>query len=68
MPVPTEHDVHGFELDHYEEQEREWRPKEEEKVDIKEEISKAMKEFQNIPDATGLNYEDLCIYLNLDLP
>ena len=27
-----------------------------------------MKEFQCIPDVFGLNYEDLYIYLNLDLP
>ena len=53
--------MHGSELDHYEEQEREWRAKEEAKVDIKEEIRKAMKEFQGIPDIAGLNYEDFCI-------
>ena len=54
-------------LDHYEEQEKEWREKSETKVDIKEEIRKAMKEFQSIPDVTGLKYEDLCIILNLDV-
>ena len=27
-----------------------------------------MKEFQCIPDVTGLNYEDLCIHPNLNLP
>ena len=35
-------------------------------MDIQEEIRKAMKEFKNVPDAAGLNYDDLCIYLNLD--
>lgn len=49
--------MHGFELDHYEEHEREWRAKEEAKVDIKEDIKKVVKEFQCIPDVTGLNYE-----------
>ena len=37
-------------------------------MDINEDIRKAMKEFQNVPDAAGFNYEDLCIYTNLDLP
>lgn len=37
-------------------------------MDIKEEIRKAMKEFQCIPDVAGLNYEDLCIHPDLDLP
>ena len=60
--------MHGYDLDHYEEQEKEWREKEEVKVDIKEEIKKSMKELQCIPDITGLSYEDLCIHPNLDLP
>jgi len=42
-PIPAEHDVHGSELDHYEEQEKIWRSKEYVRVDIKEEIKKAMK-------------------------
>ena len=37
-------------------------------MDIKEEIRKAMKEFQCIPNIDGLNYDDLCINLDLDLP
>ena len=60
--------MHGSELNHYEEQEIKWREKEEEKVDIKEEIKKAMKEFQNVPDVVGINDENLCIHPNLDLP
>ncbi|KAK4717802.1 hypothetical protein R3W88_016140 [Solanum pinnatisectum] len=69
IPVPNEHDVNGSELDHYEEREREWRSKEETaKLDMKEEIRKAMKELQCIPEVAGLNYEDLCIHPNLDLP
>ncbi|KAK4728995.1 hypothetical protein R3W88_021983 [Solanum pinnatisectum] len=69
IPVPNEHDVNGSKLDHYEEREREWRSKEETaKLDMKEEIRKAMKELQCIPEVAGLNYEDLCIHPNLDLP
>ena len=60
--------MHSSELDHYEEQERLLRSKEAAKVDIKEEIKKAMKEIQCVPDITGLSYEDLCIHPNLDLP
>ena len=37
------------------------------KVDIKEEIKKAMKELQCIPDITMLSYEDLYNHPNLDL-
>ena len=59
------HAMHGSELGHYEEQEREWREKEEAKVDIKEEIKKSMKELQCILDIAGLSYEDLCIHPNL---
>ncbi|XP_055814638.1 uncharacterized protein LOC129884346 [Solanum dulcamara] len=35
---------------------------------MKEEIIKAMKKFHYTPDAVGLNYEDLCIHPDLDLP
>lgn len=60
--------MNGFELDHYEEHEREWRSKEEVvKIDIKEDIRRALKELQCNPDVAGLNYEDLCIYQNLYL-
>ena len=59
--------MHDFELDHYMEQERVWREKEEAKVDIKEANQKSMKEFQCIPDVSGLNFEDLCIHPNLYL-
>lgn len=54
--------MHSSHLDHYEEQEREWSAKKEAKVDIKEEIRKAVKKFQCVPDVDGLNYEDLCIH------
>ena len=54
IPIPTEHNVHGSKLDHYEEQEREWRSKEEAKVDIKEDIKKSMKELECIPDIAKL--------------
>ena len=60
--------MHGSELDHYEEQEKERRTKEDVRVDIKEEIKKAMKELQCILNIAGLSYEDLCIHPNLDLP
>ena len=36
-------------------------------VDIKEEILRGMKEQQCLPEVTELNYEDLCIHLNLVL-
>ena len=67
MLVPAKHDVHDFELDHCEEKEKEWRVTEEVKVDIKEEIKKAMKELQCVPDISGLSYEDLCIHPNFNL-
>ena len=60
--------MHGYELDHYEEHEREWREKEEAKVDIKDEIKKAMKELQCVLDIACLSYEDLCIHPIFDLP
>ena len=59
--------MHGSELDHYKEREKELMAKEDVKVDIKEEVKKAMKEIQCIPDITGLSYEDLCIHPNFDL-
>ncbi|XP_015081465.1 uncharacterized protein LOC107025133 [Solanum pennellii] len=68
VPVPAEHDVHDSELDHYAEQEREWKAKEDAKIDIKEEIKRAMKELQCIPDVVGLSYEELCIHPDLNLP
>ena len=60
--------MHGSELDHYEEQEREWRSREEAKVDIKKEIRKAMRELQCTPDVAGLSYAELCIHPDLNLP
>ncbi|XP_015072542.1 uncharacterized protein LOC107016648 [Solanum pennellii] len=68
VPIPAEHEVHGSELDHYEEQEREWKAREEAKIDIKEEIKRAMKELQCIPDVAGLSYAELCIHPDLNLP
>ncbi|XP_055806992.1 uncharacterized protein LOC129875775 [Solanum dulcamara] len=69
IPIPNKPYTNGSELDHYEEQEREWRTKEEiTKQSMKEEIVKAMKEFHYTPNVVGLNYEDLCIHPNLDLP
>ena len=45
-----------------------WRSKEKStKIDINEEIQRVMKELQCTSDVTDLNYEDLCIHLNLDL-
>uniref|UniRef100_M1DAN7 Uncharacterized protein n=1 Tax=Solanum tuberosum TaxID=4113 RepID=M1DAN7_SOLTU len=65
IPVPNEHDAHGSELDRYEEREREWRSKEETaKIEMKEEIRKAMKVLNCIPEVAGLSYEDLCIHPN----
>lgn len=37
------------------------------KLDIKEEIRKAMKELQCVPEVANLIYEDLCIHPNLNL-
>lgn len=37
-------------------------------LNIKQEIRKAMKELQNIPEVDGLSYEDLYILPNLDQP
>ena len=51
--------MHGSKLDHYEEQEKEWRASKDVRVDIKEEIKKSMKDLQCIPDVAGLSYEDL---------
>ena len=59
--------MYDSELDHYEEKENEWRAKEDVRVYIKEEIKKAMKELECIPDIAVLSYDDLCIHTNLDL-
>ncbi|XP_049353871.1 uncharacterized protein LOC125818392 [Solanum verrucosum] len=68
IPIPNEPYANCSELYHYEENEREWRSKEETtKMNMKEEIRKAMKELHNIPEIDGLSYEDLCIHPNLDL-
>ncbi|XP_055806963.1 uncharacterized protein LOC129875730 [Solanum dulcamara] len=57
------------EPDHNEEKEKEWRTKKEiTKQSMKEEIVKAMKEFHYTSNIAGLNYEDLCIHPDLDLP
>ncbi|TMW81264.1 hypothetical protein EJD97_010805, partial [Solanum chilense] len=69
--TPTSNELYAncSELDHCKEQEREWRSKEEVvKVNMKEEITKAMKELQYISEVDGLSYKDLCIHPNLDLP
>ena len=47
---------------------KEWKAKEDEKIDIKEEIKRAMKELQCIPDVVGLSYAELCIHPDLNLP
>ena len=60
--------MNGFELDHYEEQEKEWKAREEAKIDIKEGIKRAMKELQCVTDVAGLSYAELCIYPDLNLP
>ena len=60
--------MHGSELDHYEEQEREWKARDEAKIDIKEEIKRAMKELQCIPDVAGLSYAELYIHPDLNPP
>ena len=60
--------MYDSELDHFEEHEKEWREKEDVEVNIKEEMKKAMKELQCIPDITGHSYKDLFIHPNLDLP
>ena len=46
---------------------REWKSREEAKIDIKEEIKRAMKELQCVTDVTGLSYAELCIHLDLNL-
>ncbi|XP_004240794.1 uncharacterized protein [Solanum lycopersicum] len=48
--------------------EREWKAREEEKIDIKEEIKRAMKELQCVLDVAGLSYAELYIHLDLNLP
>ncbi|XP_015170631.1 uncharacterized protein [Solanum tuberosum] len=69
IPIPNEPYANCSELDHYEEQERKWRSKEEAaKLNMKEEIRKAMNELHCVPEVDGLSYEDLCIHSNLDLP
>ncbi|XP_049405306.1 uncharacterized protein LOC125868788 [Solanum stenotomum] len=69
IPIPNEPYANCSEIDHYEEREREWRSKEEAvKLNMKEEIRKAMKEIDCIPEVDGLSYEDLCIHPDLDLP
>ena len=60
--------MHDSELDHYEEREREWKAKEDAKIDIKKEIKRAMKELQCIPEIAGLSYKELCIHPDLNLP
>ena len=55
-------------MDHHEEQEREWKAKEEAKIDIKKEIKRAMKEIHCILDVIRLSYDELCIYPDLNLP
>ena len=44
------------------------RSNEEVKFGIKEEIRKAIKELQCIPDIVGHNFEVLCIHPNFYLP
>ncbi|KAK4718931.1 hypothetical protein R3W88_017269 [Solanum pinnatisectum] len=69
IPNPNEPYANCFELDHYEEHEKVWRSKEEAaKLNMKEQIRRAMKELHYIPKVDGLSYEDLCIHPNLDLP
>ncbi|XP_010324775.1 uncharacterized protein [Solanum lycopersicum] len=68
VPIPSEHEVHGSELDHYEEQEREWKAREEAKIDTKEEIKRSMKELQCVLDVAELSYAELCIHPDLNLP
>ncbi|XP_010327350.1 uncharacterized protein [Solanum lycopersicum] len=67
-PTRQQHEVHSSELDHYEEQEREWRAREEVKIDIKEEIKRAMRDLQCTPDVAELSYAALCIHPDLNLP
>ena len=47
---------------------KEWKAKEDEKIDIKEEIKRAMKELQCIPNVVELSYEELYIHPDLNLP
>ncbi|XP_069152548.1 uncharacterized protein [Solanum lycopersicum] len=69
IPSSNEPYANCSKLDHYKEQEREWRSKEEVvKLNMKEEIRKAMKELHYISEVDGLSYKDLCIHPNLDLP
>ncbi|TMW85016.1 hypothetical protein EJD97_023925 [Solanum chilense] len=69
IPTSNEPYVDCSELDHCKEQERQWRSKEEAvKLNMKEEIRKAMKELHYIFEVDGLRYKDLCIHPNLDLP
>ena len=68
IPISNEPYVNCSELDHYNEHESEWRSKEEEvKLNMKEEIRKAMKELHYISEVHRLSYKDLCIHPNLNL-
>ncbi|XP_049357540.1 uncharacterized protein LOC125822197 [Solanum verrucosum] len=72
IPVQTEPHLHYTtysQLDHYEEKEKEWRAKEEKtKKIMKEEIAKVIKELDYSLKEVGMNYENLCIHPDFDLP
>ena len=44
------------------------KAREEEKIDIKEEIKREIKELQCIPYVARLSYAELCIHPDLNLP
>ncbi|XP_049385670.1 uncharacterized protein LOC125849743 [Solanum stenotomum] len=60
------------ELDHYEEMEKEWRLREEKREQemnvMKDAISEAVKSVQSLKKITGLEYEDLCMHPDLEIP
>lgn len=61
-----------LETNHYEALEKEWKSKEERRaqeiITIKKALSQVMKNMQSTWRVIGLEYEDLCMHPDLDLP
>lgn len=60
------------ELNHYKETEKEWRLKEEKREQkmsgMKNVITQAVQSVQSSKKITGLEYEDLCMHSDLEIP
>ncbi|XP_004228826.2 uncharacterized protein [Solanum lycopersicum] len=72
IPEPCPSFLVQPELDHYEEMEKEWRLREEKREQemnvMKEAISEAVKRVQTSRKITELEYEDLCMHPDLEIP